>query len=193
MTRPRAVVALASSAGGFHALSVVLSALPRDVPAAVVIVQHLDRHHPSVLAELLARRCRLAVRQASHGDELREGVALVAPPDHHLLVAPDASCSLTTTELVHFVRPSADLLFESVAAAFGDAATAVVLSGMGIDGSLGIAAVKERGGTVIAQDGAAEFIGMPAAAVATGIVDRVLPLERIADAIVDVVGSGAVR
>jgi two-component system chemotaxis response regulator CheB len=183
------VVAVAASAGGLRALSVVLGALPGDIAAAVAIVQHLDPRHPSVLAELLSRRSALDVRQARHGDALCEGVALVAPPDHHLLVEADATCSLATTELVHFVRPSADLLFESCAAAFGPAVVAVVLSGMGVDGSLGIAAIDERGGTVIAQDQTAEFGGMPAAAVATGIVDRILPLESIGPAIVEVIGT----
>jgi two-component system chemotaxis response regulator CheB len=192
MTPPRSVVAMAASAGGFRALSTVLSGVPRDVPAAFVIVQHLDPNHPSVLAELLGRRCQLEVRQAAQDDDLREGLALVAPPDHHLLVSPEATCTLTTTELVHFVRPSADLLFESVAAAFGPAATAVVLSGTGVDGSLGVAAVKERGGTVIVQD-SAQFGGMPEAAVATGIVDIVLPLDRIARAVAEVVRTGAPR
>lgn len=184
MTRPRTVVAIAASAGGFHALSRVLSALPADVPAAFALVQHLDRNHPSVLPELLARRTALEVREAGQGAELREGLALVAPPNHHLLIEPNGTCSLTMTELVHFVRPSADLLFESCAAAFGAGAVGVVLSGMGVDGALGIAAIHERGGFVIAQDGA-EFGGMPGAAVATGIVDRILPLERIADALAD--------
>jgi two-component system, chemotaxis family, protein-glutamate methylesterase/glutaminase len=193
MSRPRTVVAMAASAGGIQALSTVLGGLPRELPAAVAIVQHLDRHHPSVLAELLGRRSALEVRQAGDGVELREGEVVVAPPDHHLLVNPDGSCSLTTTDLVHFVRPSADLLFESCAGAFGTSAIAVVLSGMGIDGSLGIAAVKERGGFVIAQDAAAEFGGMPAAAIATGIVDRILPLDDIAAAIAEAVRVGTGR
>ena len=183
MTRPRAVVAMAASAGGLNALSVVLSGLAATLPAAVAIVQHLDPRRPSLMAPLLDRRSGPAVREARDGEPLLEGVACVAPPNHHLLVTPEGVCSLTTTELVHFVRPSADLLFESVAVSFGPAAIAVVLTGTGVDGSLGIAAVKERGGLVIAQDAAAEFGGMPAAAIATGLVDRILPLDEVAPAI----------
>src|SRR5215217_3963852 len=192
VTRPRTVVALAASAGGFHALLAVLTALPSDVPAAFAVVQHLQPSRPSLLAELLGRRCELEVRPACQGDALREGLVLVAPPDHHLLVTPAGAASLTTTELVHFVRPSADLLFESVAAAFGTSAVAVVLSGTGVDGSLGVAAIRERGGTVLAQR-SAEFDGMPAAAVATGIVDRVVSLDGIGPAILDIVEHAVSR
>jgi two-component system chemotaxis response regulator CheB len=92
--------------------------------------------------------------------------------------------TLTKGELVHFVRPSADLLFESVAAAYGPRAVAVVLSGTGVDGSLGVTAIKDRGGVVIVQDLNAEFAGMPSAAMATGAVDVIAPLEEIADRVV---------
>jgi two-component system chemotaxis response regulator CheB len=178
-------IAMAASAGGLHALTVVLASLPADLPAAVLVVQHLDPRHRSLMASLLGRRCRLPVEEAVDGGRVLPGVVLVAPPDHHLLVNADRSVSLTQTELVHFVRPSADLLFESVAATYRDRAIAVVLSGMGLDGALGVTAIKKTGGLVIAQDAQAEFRGMPDAAVATGSVDLVLPLDRIAETLVD--------
>lgn len=100
----------------------------------------------------------------------------------------DHAISLTQTELVHFVRPSADLLFESVAASSRERAIAVVLTGTGIDGSMGVGAIKKMGGTVIAQDEeTSEFFGMPSAAIHTGNVDFVLPLEEIAPALVKLV------
>ena len=108
----------------------------------------------------------------------------VAPPNRHLLVGGAGMLSLSDSELVHFVRPSADLLFESMAGAYGARAIACVLTGSGRDGAMGVTAVKARGGTVIAQDPAsAEFAGMPQAAVGTGMVDFVLPLEEIAGVI----------
>ena len=108
------------------------------------------------------------------------GFAYVAPPNHHLLVDAGGILALSSTELVHFVRPSADLLFESVAGAYGPRAIACVLTGSGSDGAMGVSAVKSRGGTVIVQDPeSAEFKGMPEAAVATGAVDFVLPLDEI--------------
>jgi two-component system chemotaxis response regulator CheB len=178
------VVALAASAGGLNALTHVLAALPPDFPAALVVVQHLDRRHRSVMADILARKCRLPVKEAVEGEHLQAGRAYIAPPDRHLLVNPDHSISLTQTELVHFVRPSADLLFESTAASYKDRAIAVVLSGSGQDGAMGVKAIKKMGGTVIVQDAKnAEFTGMPEAAQATGIADFVLPLDDIAPAL----------
>jgi two-component system, chemotaxis family, protein-glutamate methylesterase/glutaminase len=178
------VVALAASAGGLNALTHVLAALPETFPAALVVVQHLDRRHRSVMADILNRRTRLAVKEAALGDQLAVGRALIAPPDRHLLVNADRSISLTQSELVHFVRPSADLLFESVAAGFRDRAIAVVLSGSGQDGAMGVKAIKKMGGTVIVQDARnAEFGGMPGAALATGLPDFVLALDEIAPAL----------
>lgn len=108
----------------------------------------------------------------------------IAPPNYHLLVEAHGVLSLSSSELVHFVRPSADLLFESVAGAYGPTAIACVLTGTGRDGAMGVSAVKSRGGTVIVQDpDDAEFNGMPVAAVATGAADLVLPLDEIAGVI----------
>jgi len=122
------------------------------------------------------------------------GAVYIAPPDRHLLVNPDGTLSLSQSELVHFVRPSADLLFESVAASYRERAIAVVLTGTGSDGSMGVQAIKKMGGTVIAQNQqSAEFGGMPAAAVQSGAVDFVLPLDEIASALVTLVMKGMVE
>ena len=184
MRAPFEVVALAASAGGLNALSQVLVALPADFAAALVVVQHLDPRHRSLMAEILAKRTRLAVKQAAEAELLRPGCVFVAPPNHHLLVNAGGRLSLTQTELVHFVRPSADLLFESTAAAYRERAIAVVLSGSGHDGAMGLRAIKKTGGTVIVQDAKnAEFPGMPEAALATGAADFVLALDEIAPAL----------
>ena len=178
------IVALAASAGGLKALTDVLASLPADFPAALVVVQHLDPRHRSLMAEILGKRTALRVREAHEGDALQAGHAFVAPPNRHLLVNPDATLSLSQSELVHFVRPSADLLFESTAASFRERAIAVVLSGSGHDGAMGVKAIKKMGGTVIVQDEeTSEFFGMPGAAQQTGAVDFVLPLAEIAPAL----------
>ncbi len=174
------VIAIAASAGGLSALTLLLSSLSPDLHAALVMVQHLDPRHPSLMAEILTRKSAVNVRQAVNGDRLQPDTAFIAPPDHHLLVNPDGSIILTQTELVHFVRPSADLLFESVAASFKDRVIAVVLTGTGCDGTMGVEAVHKMGGTVIAQDEAsAEFFGMPQAAIRTGCVDHIVPLTEM--------------
>jgi len=184
------IVALAASAGGLNALTHVLTALPADFPAAIAVVQHLDPRHRSLMAEILGRRTALRVKEAAEGDRLEPGTAYIAPPNRHLLVNPGGVLSLSQTELVHFVRPSADLLFESAAATYRERAIAVVLSGTGTDGAMGVKAIKKTGGTVIVQlPSSAEFRGMPDAAEQTAMVDFVLPLAEIASAIVTLVNT----
>ena len=179
------IIALAASAGGIRALTRVISGLTSDISAALVIVLHLDPTHRSHLSQILDRETSVSVKEAEDGERLSPGNAYVAPPDHHLLVNPDGTLSLTRTEFVHFVRPSADLLFESVAASYGERAIAVVLSGSGVDGASGVRAIRKRGGVVLAQDEASsEFFGMPGAAIQTGDVNRVMPLDEIALALI---------
>lgn len=187
------VIAIATSAGGLKALSLVLAALPQDFSPAIVVVQHLDPRHRSLMADILSRRSTLPVKQAEDAEKLQAGTVYIAPPNKHLLVNPDGSLSLTQSELVHFVRPSADLLFESVAGSFKSRAIAVVLTGTGSDGSMGVQAIKKMGGTVLAQDeSSSEFHGMPNAAIQTGCVDFVLPLSEIPAALITLVRTGEV-
>jgi two-component system, chemotaxis family, protein-glutamate methylesterase/glutaminase len=181
------VVAIGASAGGVEALHVVLSALPVHFPASVFVVQHMDPRHKSMLAGLLARRCVLHVKQASDDEPIRPGTVYIAQPDAHLIVR-DRRLVLTRTAQVHFSRPSIDLLFQSVADAYGDRAIGVVLSGSGVDGADGTRAIKAKGGTTIAQQpSSAAHSGMPQAARATGCVDVTLPLEEIGPALVNLV------
>jgi two-component system chemotaxis response regulator CheB len=143
------------------------------------------------MADVLSRRPPLEVKQAEADDHLQPGKVYIAPPNRHLLVNADGTLSLTQTELVHFVRPSADLLFDSVAASYKERAIAVVLTGTGKDGAMGVQAIKEMGGTVIAEDqNTAEFSGMPLAALKTGSVDFILPLTDIAPALISLVMTG---
>ncbi len=126
------------------------------------------------------------------GDRLRPGAVFIAPPGHHLLVGVGGVLALTVTQPVHYARPSADALLESVARAFGPRAIAVVLSGAGTDGSDGVRALKGMGGTVIAQDRrTSQSFGMPGAAIHTGCVDAILPLGEIAPALVNLVAPAA--
>ena len=186
------IVALAASAGGLHALSQVLSILPKTFPAALVVVQHLDPRHRSLMADILSRRTALKVKQAKEGDPIEPGTVYIAPPNRHLLVNPDRTLSLSQSELVHFVRPSADLLFESAAASYKERSIAVVLTGTGSDGSMGVRAIKKMGGTVIAQDEkSSEYFGMPGAAVKAA--DFVLPLAEIAPSLMKLIVKGDVE
>jgi two-component system, chemotaxis family, protein-glutamate methylesterase/glutaminase len=179
-SKPYGIVAVAASAGGITALGRLLGGLPKDFAVPVVMVQHLDPRHETIIADVLGRRTPLPVRLAAEGDLPEPGNVYIAPPNRHLLVSVERTLTLSSSELVHFVRPSADLLFESVAASYGPEAIACVLTGTGSDGAMGASAVRQRGGTVIAEDPElAEFKGMPGAVVAAGVVDFILPLEEI--------------
>jgi len=180
------VVAIVASAGGVHALQVVLGGLPHDLDAAVLVVLHLARQHRSLLPQILGRATSLEVRQAEEGDALSPGAVLVAPPDAHVLVGDAGDLHLDDSELVHHVRPSADVLLLSLARSHGPRCAAVVLTGTGIDGAAGAAAVRHAGGCVLAQDEASsEYFGMPGAAILAGGVDEVLPLDAIASAVIE--------
>jgi len=190
VSSPFEVVAIAASAGGLKAITRVLAALPADFPPSLLVVQHLDPRHRSVMADILGRATKLTVKEAAKGDRLEPATVFIAPPNRHLLVNPGGLLELTQSELVHFLRPSADLLFESVAASYGERAIAVILSGTGSDGAMGVRGIKKMGGTVIVQEPAsAEFRGMPDAAEETGAADFVLPLAEIAPAIVALVDA----
>lgn len=185
------IVLVGASAGGLAAISTLLGALPAGFPVPVVIVQHLDPRHASLMADILSRRTALRVEEATDGVATEPATVYVAPPDDHLLVNPDGRLSLSHSDPVHFVRPAADLLFRSGAGAYLGRVIGVVLTGTGSDSNMGVRAIDEAGGTVIAQDPAsAEFAGMPQAAIATGGVKHVLPLEEIAPALVALVTRG---
>ncbi len=186
-----AIIAIGASAGGLVALSAVLGALPATLACPVAVVQHLDPAHASHLAEILDRGTALEVREARQGEGLLPGVVVVAPPGHHMLVDEGGIVRLTDSERVRFVRPSVDVLLESVARSFGPRVLAVVLSGSGSDGAAGVSAVSAAGGTVLVQSPkTAQFPSMPAAAVATGHADHVLSLEELGPALLDLVGKG---
>ena len=189
LPRHARVIAVGASAGGLHALSLILAALPADLPAPVLVVQHLAPDFPSRLAHILGRHTDLRVRQAAEGDRLHAGWVYVAPPDRHLLARADGTLSLTQTHKVHHCRPSADVLLASVAASFGTRAVGVILTGGDGDGAAGITAIKEAGGVTLAQDvPSSQEASMPRHAAATGAVDFVLPLTEIAAALVALTG-----
>jgi two-component system, chemotaxis family, protein-glutamate methylesterase/glutaminase len=178
--RPFQLLTVASSAGGVRALTQLLDDLPGDFPVPVVIVQHLDPRHETVIADVLGRHSQMPVKLAEHEEKAKPSTVYVAPPNRHLFIGADSVLTLADGELVHFVRPSADLLFEAAAGAYGASTIGCVLTGSGSDGAMGVRAIKARGGTVIVQDPEqAEFRGMPDAALGAAAVDFVLPLVEI--------------
>jgi two-component system chemotaxis response regulator CheB len=179
------IVVIGSSAGGINALVEVLSRLPADLPAAVLIVQHLRDDRPTRLHEHLARHSSLPVRLAQDELALESGVAYLAVPGEHLRIE-NGCLVLDLGEPVHYVRPSADVLFASAAQVFGPKVIGVVLSGTGHDGARGCQEIKAKGGMTIAQDEkTSRYFAMPRAAIEADAVDYVLPLEKSAGKIVE--------
>ena len=177
------VVALVTSAGGLDALSAVLGSLPAEFPAAILVGQHLGE--TSKLVDILRRRTELPVTWAADGMSLVPGRVHVSPPRCRLEILSDRSLAVAPVHGEVFrVRPL-DLLLESLASAVGPDALAVVLTGTGRDGASGARAVREAGGSVIAQsEETADFPEMPRAAVTLGAADQVLPLAEIGDAVI---------
>lgn len=185
------IIAIAVSADGIKALNKIFSALAADFPIPIVVVKHLAPNYRSFLASILSYHTSLMVKQAEDGEIMHPSAIYIAPPNYHLLVKTEGILSLSQSAKVHFVRPSADILLQSVAESYKERAIAVVLTGGDRDGSQGVKAIKKMGGTVIAQDEATSTVfGMPAAAIGTGCVDYILPLDEIAAAITNLVIKG---
>lgn len=184
------VVAIAASTGGPAALHRLLPQLELRSDATLLVVQHLPEGYTTQLARQLAEVTRYPVVEVQHGDPIEGGTAYVARGGAHLLVRGD-ELVLSQEAAQHGVRPAADRLFVTVAATYGRRAIGVVLTGMGRDGALGLAAIKAAGGVTLAQDESSSVVyGMPRAALQMGVVDSVGSLERIA-ALVNRLLSGA--
>jgi len=185
-------VAIAASAGGPAALHQVIPRLPDSFPAAVLVVQHMPPGFTRALAQRLDQVSRLPVREAQDLDPVLAGKVLIAPAGRQMWVERRGEGARVRVAqkgpVASLHRPSADVLFASVAAVYGPRALAVVLTGMGRDGLEGLKKIKQEGGRVLAQDQATSAIfGMPRAAIGAGLVDEVLPLPEIAEAIVSLV------
>ena len=188
------IVAMAASADGLKALSTILSAFPPNFSVPIVVVKHLAPQYPSYLSAILNSSTSLRVKQAEDGEQLYPCTVYIAPPNYHLLVNSKGGLHLSQSAKVHFSRPSADVLFLSVAEHYKERAIAVVLTGGDSDGSTGVQAIKQMGGIVIAQDEAtSKVFGMPAAAIKTGCVDFILPINEISTAIINLVTTGKLQ
>lgn len=184
------VIVLGASAGGLYALQDTLSSLSDDLPATVLIVQHVSAKAPSLMPVILSRSCDLTVAHAVEGARLFLGHVFVAPPGRHLAVLDDR-IHLSDAPPVRHSKPSADVLFESAARIYGRHVVSVVLSGSDHDGANGSRAVRDAGGLVMAQHpGSAQFPAMPESAIATGSVDLVVALHLMGKVIEKIVREG---
>ena len=183
------VVAIGSSTGGPMALHTLLAGLPREFPVPVVVVQHMSAGFLPGLVNWLKLDCALPVNIAADGQAAHPGQVYFAPDNHHLILGGRGVLRLTEAPPVSHVRPSATVLFESVARLYGREALGVLLTGMGDDGAAGLKAIHDRGGLTLAQDEATSVVyGMPRVAAELGAVDHILPLGSVAGSLVEWVG-----
>ena len=183
--KARCLVAIGASSGGPAALVKVLGGLPAELPASIVIVQHIDAQFAAGLATWLGDMAKLPVRVAKEGDPLSEGIVLVAGTNDHLILRPDCRVAYTAEPVNYSYRPSVNVFFESVARHWRGEVIGVLLTGMGRDGATGLKTLRDAGHHTIAQDRATSAVyGMPKAAAEIGAAAEVLPFDQIADALV---------
>lgn len=149
---PCEVLVFGGSAGSLEVLLKILVKLKSPLAFAILIVMHRKNSHDSTLIELMASKTSIPVKEVEDKDPLEAGSIYVAPADYHLLIEDKHTFSLDASEKVNFSRPSIDVTFESVAEIFGKSAIAVLLSGANSDGTAGLAAIKQNGGTTVTQD-----------------------------------------
>jgi two-component system chemotaxis response regulator CheB len=182
------ILVIGTSTGGPQTLGELIPQIPADIPAGILIVQHMPPIFTKSLADRLDKLSAISVREAQEGDEILQGEALVAPGDFHMTVheriingQKRRYVSLNKEERLHGVRPAVDITFSSAANIFGANTVGVLLTGMGKDGANAMGLIKAKGGYTIAQDKQTSIIfGMPAEAIRLGVVDEVIPLNQIA-------------
>ncbi|QXM06129.1 protein-glutamate methylesterase/protein-glutamine glutaminase [Crassaminicella indica] len=186
------IVAIGTSTGGPRALQEVIPYLPKNIPASIIIVQHMPAGFTKSLAERLNNLSEIKVKEAENHDQLLPGYAYIAPGGYHLKIlksASDYKISLTKEPPVSGHRPSVDVMMNSLAQLELDNLIGVIMTGMGSDGAMGMKNIKQKNGYTIAQDEATCVVyGMPKSAVNLGCIDEVVPLQDIAETITKIVG-----
>ena len=187
------VIAVGASAGGLQACRALLDCWPTETEAAFLIIQHLDPHHSSLLVELLASHTAMSVAQAQNGQQIEASHVYIIPPGKFLAVD-GRLLTLSNPDTGLGVRLPFDFLLKSLAKEYADRAVCIVLSGTGADGSIGLASIKKSGGLIVAQDPVeAEFSDMPHNAIKTGVVDQVLKIKDMPEAIALAFNHGGPR
>ena len=181
------ILVIGTSTGGPQTLSHIFPHFPADIPTGILVVQHMPPIFTKSLADRLNKISEIKVKEAEEGDEIRPGLALVAPGGYHMTVEEKTISgrkiryvSLNQNDRIHGVRPSVDITFTTAANIYGDKTVGVILTGMGQDGANSMGLIKAKGGYTIAQDEKTSIIfGMPQAAIKLGVIDSVLPIDQI--------------
>ncbi len=187
------VIAIGASTGGTEALKEVLTNLPRNIPG-ILIVQHMPAQFTKAFAERLNGLCQIDVKEAKDGDSVLNGQALIAPGNFHMVLKRSGAkyyVSVKDGPMVHHQRPAVDVLFNSMAQYAGPNAIGVILTGMGSDGAQGMLKMKQAGARTIAQDEESCVVfGMPKEAIKLNAVDRVIPLGKVSNEIIQMINTG---
>jgi two-component system, chemotaxis family, protein-glutamate methylesterase/glutaminase len=182
------IIAIGASTGGTEAIKAVLTRFPPTIPG-ILVVQHMPANFTTSFAKRLDSLCQIRVKEAEDGDTLMPGTALLAPGNFHMVMRRSGAryyVNIKTGPLVCHQRPAADVLFNSVAAYGGSNVVGVILTGMGRDGAQGMLKMKEAGARTIAQDEKSCVVfGMPKEAIKAGAIDKVVPLDRISQTVMD--------
>jgi len=188
------VVGIGVSTGGPNALQHIIPLIEADLKVPILAVQHMPPTFTASLAERLDKDSKISVVEGREGDVVRKGTMYIAPGGYHMVVRKRGErfvLGVTSSPPVNSCRPSIDVLFRSMAMAYGGNILTVVLTGMGNDGAAGVGAIRRKGGYSIVQDEETCVVwGMPQAVYAAGEADEVLPLEKIARRIMDIAGRG---
>ena len=187
---PRKVIVIGSSTGGVEALRYLLPRLPNGLPP-IVVVQHIPANFSRIMAQHLDELCPFSVREAKDGEELKAGNCLVAPGDFHLSLVPFGmgyKVRLGQSPPVHHCRPAVDILFRSAATHAGSHAVGALLTGMGVDGAMGLKELQSAGAETMAEsEESCVVFGMPQAAIRLGAANQVLPLSKMPQAILSAI------
>jgi two-component system chemotaxis response regulator CheB len=185
------LVVIGASTGGPKAIVQILSGLPREIPAAIIAVQHMSPEFTPPFVDRLSFGCPLRISVAQKGEPIQPGRVLIAPGGYHTIIVPNGSGNkirLSRRASPQYIFPSIDYTMESAARAYGESTLGVLLTGLGSDGVQGLKAIKEAGGCTMAQDESTCVIfGMPKAAIEAGCVDEIVPLPRIAHSILQMI------
>lgn len=188
---PRRLVLIGCSTGGPGALHHIIPKLPADLPAAVLVVQHMPPGFTKSLAQRLDELSAIQVKEAAEGDRVQNGRVLLAPGGFHMVVDAEGRIHLNQEPAMHGVRPAVDKTFESAVAVWRERMVGVILTGMGYDGGKGMVSLKKAGGKTIAEDASTCVVyGMPKVVAELGAADQVLPVHEIAAAITRLVREG---
>ena len=183
------LVAIGASTGGPKAILEIMQDIPPAVPAAFLIIQHMPRGFTLSFAERISWQTGIKTKEAEEDDIILAGKAFVAPAGYHMVLEKQNNrlkINLTEEALVNFVRPSIDITMTSAAEVFGSNVIGIILTGMGKDGLEGIRNIKQKGGLIIIQDEETSVVwGMPKVVYEAGLADKVLPISKIADAIME--------